>query len=285
MKLLREPLLHFAILGAAVFAASTLLDRHADGAPRRIVVTRAQIAQLAADFARFHRHAPSPQEQQGLIRDYIHEEVSYREAVALGLDREDPVIRQRLRQKMEFVFDDVAALAEPTDGQLDAYLKQHPDAFRVETRVTFEQIYLDPQRRSAHLAHDAVDLLAQLNGGQVDAARLGDSFLLEHRFDSIPSSEVAKLFGESFASALDQLPLGRWEGPIQSGYGTHLVLVRERTPGGVWALSEIHDAVRREWINAERQKTNDKLYTGLLTRYSVTVEQPSPELAASSGDL
>ncbi len=283
MKLLREPLVHFLVLGAAVFAASSLLDRGAASEPRRVVITQGQIEQLAADFARFHRRPPSPEEQQELIRDCIHEEVSYREAVALGLDRDDPVIRQRLRQKMEFLFDDVAALAEPTDAQLDAYLTQHPDAFRIQSRVTFDQIYLDPQRRSATLSRDAAKLLTQLNQGAADASTLGDPFLLDHRFAATPSSEVATLFGEGFASALGQLPVGRWQGPIQSGYGPHLVLVRKRTPGGVSALSEVRDAVRREWMSAKRQKTRDTFYAGLLARYFITVEQqPRPELAAAA---
>lgn len=273
MKMLREPLVHFVVLGAAVFAVATLVDRRAAGAPDQIVVTRDQVERLAADFARFHRRPPSPEEQRGLIRDYLHEEVSYREAVALGLDRDDPVIRHRLRQKVEFLFDDVGGLAEPTDQQLETYLQQHPDAFRSAPRVTFEQIYLDPQRRTATLATDAVALLVELNRGTVDAATRGDPFLLDHRFEAVPSSEVVALFGDSFASALERAPLGRWQGPIQSGYGPHLVRVGARTPAGVPPLSEIRDAVRREWMNAARQETRAKLHAGLLARYSVTVQE------------
>jgi hypothetical protein len=280
-RLLRDPLLSFLVLGAAVFAASSLLDRSVPDTPGRIVVTKERIAQLVADFTRFHRRPPSADEQQGLIHDYLREEASYREAVALGLDRDDPIIRHRLRQKVEFVFDDVAALAEPTEAQLAAHLERHPDAFRIDPHVTFEQVYLDPRRRAADLARVASDLLGQLNHGTADAATAGDSFLLDHRFAAMPSSEVAKLFGADFASTLQQLPLGRWQGPVQSGYGPHLVLVRERTAGGVPALSEVRDAVRREWRNAERQTTKDRLYAGLLARYSVTVEQSNSEHAAA----
>jgi hypothetical protein len=273
MKLLREPFLHFVWLGAAVFALSALMDRRAAGSPNQIVVTRDQTERLAADFARLHRRPPSPEEQRGLIRDYLHEEVSYREAVALGLDRDDPVIRNRLRQKVEFLFDDVGDLAEPTDQQLEAYLQQHPDAFRSAPRITFEQIYLDPHRRTATLATDAVALLAELNRGAVDAATRGDPFLLDHRFEAVSSSEVSALFGDGFAHALERAPLGRWQGPIQSGYGPHLVRVGARTPAGVPPVTEIRDAVRREWMNAARQETRAKLYDDLLARYSVTVQE------------
>ncbi len=287
MKLLREPLVHFLLLGAGLFVVSGLVGRRTGDDPGQIVVTRGQIEHLATGFGRFHRRPPSPDEVEGLIRDHVREEVACREAVALGLDREDPIIRQRLRQKMEFIFDDVAAMAEPTDEQLRGYLEEHPDAFRTERRFTFSQVYLDPQRRSEGLARDTAQLLAKLHqaGARGDVATLGDSLLLEHRFEEVPASEVARLFGEGFAAKLDELTPGEWQGPIQSGYGVHLVSVSKRTDGRVPALEEVRDAVRREWSNAQRQKANEQLYAGLLRRYTVTVEQPEPtddgkELAA-----
>ena len=272
MTLVRDPVLHFVVLGAAVFAVAAHVDRHAADEPDRIVVTRARIEQLAADFAAVHRRPPSPDERRGLIREYLHEEVSYREAVALGLDRDDPVIRHRLRQKVEFVFDDVGALTEPTDAQLEGYREQHADAFRREVHVAFEHVYLDPQRRSTSLAGDAAVLLAQLRRRALAPTALGDPFLLEHRFDATAASDIAALFGERFASALQQLPLGRWHGPIESGYGAHLVYVRARTPAGHPPLDDIRDAVRREWLHAQRQTAREKLYAGLLARYAVTVD-------------
>lgn len=273
MNLLREPLVHFVAFGAAVFALATLVDRPAAGAPNQIVVTREQVERLTADFTRFNRRPPSPEEQQGLIREYLHEEVAYREALALGLDRDDPVIRHRLRQKVEFLFDDVGGLAEPTDPQLETYLRQHPGAFRHAASVSFEQIYLDPQRRGATLAADAAALRDGLNRGTIDALTHGDPFVLDDRFEGVPASEIAALFGESFATALEEAPLGRWQGPIQSGYGPHLVRVGARTPADVPPLAEIREAVRREWMNTARQETRAKLQASLLARYSVTVEE------------
>jgi hypothetical protein len=272
MRLLREPLVHFLVLGAAVFAVVTLVGRRATDAPDQIVVTRGQVERLAADFARFHRRPPSPEEHQGLIRDYLHEEVSYREALAMGLDRDDPVIRNRLREKMEFIFDDVGDLAEPTDQQLETYLQQHPEMFRSAPRMTFDQIYLDPHRRAAALASDATALLVELNRGTVNAAERGDPFLLPPTFAAISSTEVVALFGDSFASALERASLGGWQGPIPSGYGQHLVRVRARTPAGAPPLVEIRDAVRGEWLNSARQATRAKLYAAILARYSVTIE-------------
>jgi hypothetical protein len=278
VKLLREPLLHFLLLGAGLFVAFGLAHRRTGPRPGNIVVTQGQIEQLAAGFTRFHRRPPSPDELEGLIRDHVREEVYYREALALGLDRDDANIRRRLRQKMEFISDDVAAMAEPTDEQLRAHLAAHPDAFRIEPRFTFEVVYLDPQRRSESLARDAAHLLARLNqaGARADGSTVGDPFLLDHEFEEVASSEVATLFGERFAAKLGELAPRRWEGPIESGYGAHLVCVRERTEGRVPALDEVRDAVRREWANVQRQKASEQFYAGLLARYAVTIEQPAP---------
>jgi hypothetical protein len=210
-----------------------------------------------------------------LIRDWVREEAYYREALALGLDRDDAIIRQRLRQKMEFVSSDVAAAAEPTDDDLQRYLDAHPDAFRLERRYTFSQVYLNPERRRDALARDTTATLAELRRRGDAAAGLGDSFLLDHDFTGLPASEVAKLFGEQFATALGTLDTGEWQGPVESGYGVHLVLVRERTDGRIPALAEVRDAVHREWANVRRVEANEAFARQILERYVVTIERPT----------
>ncbi len=286
-KFLREPLVHFLLLGAGLFVAFGLEGERTGGEPGEILATRGQIESLALGFARTWQRPPTDRELEGLIQDYIREEVYYREAMALGLDKDDIVIRRRLRQKMEFVTDDVAAQAEPTEEELSAYLKAHPEAFRVERRFTFSQVYLNPDRHGQHLARDAERLLAKLNeaGAKADVSALGDPFLLNHTFEAVPGSEVAKQFGAAFAGELGALSPGQWQGPVQSGYGVHLVFVGQRTGGRVPALEEVREAVRREWANAERLEANEKFYQRLLKRYTVTIERPQPpdKLAAESG--
>jgi hypothetical protein len=274
---LREPLVHFLAIGAGLFLLSGLVGDPSGLQSGRIVVTPAQVQHLAAGFTRVWQRPPTQGELDGLIEDHIREEVYYREALAMGLDREDTIIRRRLRQKMEFVTDDVAAQAEPTDEQLRAYLKEHPDAFRIERRFTFSQVYLNPGRHGEHLARDTAQLLAQLNqaGGKADVSALGDSFLLEHTFEAAPASEIAKQFGEKFGAKLGELAPGQWQGPVESGYGVHLVFVSKRTEGRVPALEEVRDAVRREWTNARRLEVNEKFYQELLKRYTVVVERPN----------
>jgi hypothetical protein len=217
-----------------------------------------------------------------LIRDYIREEVYYREAVALGLDRDDTVIRRRLRQKLEFLSEDIAALAEPTQAELEAFLQSQPERFRAEPRLTFRQVYLDPQRHGDRLAADAQALLGRLRraGAQADVSALGDSLLLASHFESVSSSEITTQFGEEFARAIDSLVPGEWSGPVQSGYGVHLVLVSARTEGRLPELEEVRDAVRREWANTQREKANEAFYQRLLARYTVTIEQPKAADAA-----
>lgn len=277
-KILCEPLVHFMLLGAILFLLYGMVGRRAGPAPEQIVVTEGRIEQLEAGFTKAWHRPPSSEELDGLIRDYVRSEVSCREAVALGLDRDDAVIRNRLRLKLEFVSEDIAALAEPTDEQLKQYLREHVEAFRPEPRFSFVQVYLNPQRRLSNLSRDATAMLSQLNqtGANADVSELGDSFLLDHTFEAAPLSEVGKLFGEKFAAQLRELEPGQWHGMVQSTYGAHLVFISRRLDGQLPALNEVHEAVRRTWLEARRQKTIDDFYSGLLKRYSVTIEKPQP---------
>jgi len=278
-KLLREQLVHFLILGAILLFASNLLNNRTSGDTKKIVITAGQIEHLEYGFARVHQRPPDPDELKGLIRDYLREEVYYREAFALGLDRDDVPIRQRLRQKMEFISEDVAAQAEPTEAQLRSYLNDHPDKFRVERHFTFSQIYLDPARHGQRLNADAQRMLAQLNKPGTEAnvsTTMGDPFLLEPRSQDVSASDVARDFGDEFATALGELSVGKWQGPVKSGLGMHLVYVSTRTYGRLPQLDEVREAVRREWANDYRLEANEKFYEGLLKRYTVTVELPQP---------
>lgn len=276
-KILREPLLHFLLLGAAIFAGYGLLSKGSRDEPGKIVISEGQIAAMADGFARTWRRPPTQKEIDGLIYDRVEEEVYCREAMALGLDKDDTIIRRRLRQKMDFITDDVAALAEPSDDELSAFLKTHPDAFRVQRQFTFSQVYLNPERHRENLGRDTVELLARLRraGENADLSELGDSFLLEHKFESLAASEVVKQFGDKFAARLNELSPGQWEGPIESGYGVHLIRVSKRTEGRVPELAEVRDAVRREWANTRRLESNEKFFAELLKRYVVTIERPS----------
>ena len=273
----REPLVHFLLMGAVLFIAYGLVSKPgSDDRLGKITVTQGQIENLVSGFAKAWQRPPTSEELAGLVRDLVREEVYCREAMALGLDKDDTVIRRRLRQKMEFISDDIAAMPEPTEADLNAYLQAHTDRFRAEQTFTFSQVYLDPEKHGENLARDISALLERLNraGGQAEVSALGDSFLMERNFTAALASEVAKQFGEKFAAKLGELSSGKWEGPVESGYGAHLVFVSERTEGRVPELAEVRDDVRREWANAQRLELNEKFYQELLKRYSVTIESP-----------
>jgi len=276
MKLPRDPSLHFLLLGAVVFVAYGLLGKSTAEESDRIVISRRQIENLSAGFTRIHDRNPSPDEQEGLIRDYLREEIYYREAVALGLDRDDAVIRQRLRQKMEFVSDHLGAMAEPSEDELRAFFTAHRESFRVGPTITFTHVYLDPARRRDTLAHDAGTLLAHLTHDDATDLRdgIGDPFVLATRFAAQSIAEIAALFGDRFAAELRGSPTGQWQGPIESAYGVHLVFVNDRTQGHVPALEQVRDAVRDQWTNRQRQQANDQLYASLLQSYAITIEKP-----------
>ncbi|MGB8785313.1 MAG: peptidyl-prolyl cis-trans isomerase [Terriglobales bacterium] len=287
-RILREPLLHFLLLGAVIFAAYSLVSKHTSSEPGKIVVTQGQLASMWEGFVRTRQREPNQEEWEGLIRQRVREEVYYREALALGLDKDDTIIRRRLQQKMEFVSDDVSAQTQPTDAELNAYLQANPDSFRTADKFTFRQVFLNADKRGKNLKSDAAQLLAQLNpvGGKADISQLGDAIMLEHQYDALPASEIANLFGEKFVKTLGGLPLAQWQGPVESAYGVHLVFVSERAGGRLPALADVHDAVRREWEEAGRLEAKDKFYRELLKQYRVTIERPEPEakkIAVNSG--
>lgn len=233
------------------------------------------MANVADRFARTWRRPPTERELQGLIEDEIRDEVFYREGRAAGLDRDDFLIRRRVRQKMEFLAEDMAA-ADATEEQLAAYLESNPERFRTDDRLTFHHVFLSARRRGSALDGDARKIAATLVGtnGTAEAAVIGDPFLLGETFRQ-PQRDIARTFGEGFATQLAAVEAGRWQGPISSGFGAHFVFIDERTQGAVPPLSTIRDAVQREWLNARRVEAESKFYRALRDRCEIVVEKPS----------
>jgi PPIC-type PPIASE domain len=282
MKFIREPLFHFLLLGAAIFAVYGLATRHRTDKPGEIVVTQGTLENLVTGFTRTWQRPPTEEELQGLVRDYIREEAAYREALALGLDRNDMIVRRRLRQKLEFLSDELATRTEPGDAELQSFLQTHTWLFQSEPLFSFRQIYFNPQMHGGNLHHDMARTLEDLKraGSRANTADLGDSFLLERSFEKLSLSDVKKTFGEQFASAVAALPLGVWQGPIESGYGTHLVFVTQRSEGRLPALDEVRDQVRREWLDAKRAEATERFYQAILSRYKVKIEPPEEKKLA-----
>ena len=270
--LLKEPLFQFLVLGAALFGLFHFVGKTKTDAPEKIVVSSARINNLADGFARTWRRPPGKEELQGLVDDYIRDEVFYREGRAAGLDRDDVIIRRRVRQKMEFFAED-ASVPEPSEAELAAYLAANPERFKTEDRLTFHQVFLSATRRGAAIDRDSQQVSNALADTAVDTTAIGDSFLLGEEFQTVSLSELAGIFGDVFAKRMSVIEQGRWQGPVPSSFGQHFVYISERIPGSLPALDAVRDAVRREWSNARRLEAEQKLYGSLRERYEIVVEQ------------
>ncbi len=280
---LREPLLHFLVVGLALFALYRALNPAAMESPREIVVTQARVQAQAENFARTWSRQPTPEELRGLVNDYVAEEVYYREAMAMGLDRDDIVIRRRLRQKMEFISADVAAAATPTDAQLAEYLAKHLDDFRRLPTFTFQQVYFDSTRRGAAAATEATQVLGRLQAG-ANAGDFGDSTLLPPAMEGGSVRDIENTFGSEFAATVAAAPVGQWSGPVKSTFGTHLLRVDASTPGELPSLAEVRAEVSRAWESEQRRLVNDRLLESLRSRYEVRIEgmDAAPQLSGTA---
>jgi hypothetical protein len=271
----REPLVHFLAIGAGFFLLWHFLGDGRTAQPERILITPGQVERLAQQWSKTHLRPPTAEELAGLVEQEIDEEVLYREAVAMGLDRDDLVIRRRLAVKMDFLTDDVAAVATPTDEQLQTFLGQHPDKFNIESLTTFAQVYINRSQRGEGAPAEAERVLVLLQDmARSDWQTLGDPLPLPSEYEAAPAADIARLFGREFPMKLSALPIGRWSGPVESGYGLHLVLVRERTAGRLPPLQEVRDAVLQAWRAAQQRELSARLRGQRRARYSVTVEWP-----------
>lgn len=288
-KLLNEPLLHFLLLGGALFLLFGLRgmpDRFpggAAGAPSpSILVTQNDLDQLRARFVKTWQRPPTEDEVQSLLDEFIRDEILYREAQAAGLDRDDSVVKRRLRMKMEFIFEDIAAIGEPSEADLQAFFQQHREKYRIEPQCAFRHVYVDADMRKEDAMAYADQTLARLRQG-ADPAAAGDPFVLGATVERSPLTEIGRQFGEGFAKTLPGLQEGQWEGPIQSGFGLHLVQITERRDARLPDLAEVGGSLRTDWATARQQELKNAAYAKMRERYTVEIERPRvPPTAAGS---
>jgi hypothetical protein len=237
---------------------------------------------MAETFRLIWQRPPTEPELEGLVADYVREEVLVREAVRLGLDQDDPVVRRRLRTRMDVFVDDTAPVAPPNDAQLQAYVDTHPDAFRLDARVSFTQVYLSPARHGAGIEEAARRLKGELERArpETDVGALGDRSMLDSQFDAASERDVTRIFGDAFAKALADAPLDQWSGPVRSGYGVHIVKVHERIPGRPARLEEVREAAQREWLSEETARARESAYQALLRQAKVNIEPGTLETGA-----
>jgi len=273
-QLLGEPMLHFLLIGIALFGAYRWVSpRDSDG--RRIVITQGVINDLVTQHVAARGREPSPTELNHLIESYVRDEILYREGVRLGLERDDIVVKRRVRQKIEMITEEDASTRAPSDADLSAYLTANPARFVQPAVLTFEQIFIGEATSGPGVVHAMALTLEALRKG-ADAAELGKPTLLPHQMTQTPADVVARDFGGSFAAALEKAPVGQWVGPIESSFGAHYVRVSDRTPAVAPQLATVRDHVVREWENDRRQRARNDAYTKMRGEYIVSIESEPP---------
>jgi hypothetical protein len=272
--LLREPLLHFLVGGGLLFALYTMVVDDPAYAPDRIVVDQARIANLSAAFERIWMRPPSKVELDGLIGEFVNEEILYREALALGFDRDDSVIRRRMRQKMEFLHADLAELETPSEADLAAFLSANRERFRQKARISFQQVYIDPKSDPTNPHDRASQLLELLQAGGLEIGDAGDLTLLPTTMEMVSASQVAGVFGSGFAEDMLGLSGDDWIGPVASTFGLHLVRFGARTPARDPELSEVREQVVRDYEMLARTKANQQFLEKLREQYEIEIRRP-----------
>lgn len=279
LRLLKEPLLHFVLAGAAIyllygwFGQSESDESLAE--QNTIVVTEGEINWLAEMWQKKWNRPPSEFEMLGLVRDHLRETVLYREAVAMGLDKDDVIIRRRMAQKLEFLAEDLITPEMPTEEKLQAFFKENADRYQPPPLLTFTHVFLDPDKRGDDTLTDAEKLKAELIANAIvpdEATDLGDRFMLQAYYPERTEADIAKLFGGEFARPLMELEPKKWHGPILSGYGTHLVYVQARLDAPPPTFEQVAARVQEDLVNEEREKLNQEYIDSLLARYEVVIE-------------
>ncbi len=269
-RIAKEPLLHFLLLGAALFFVFSWLNRDDGDARDVIVVDEARLKHLASRFERTWQRQPTEEEFNALVESWIRDEILYREGVSMGLDIDDPIVRRRVAQKVD-VFAETLAPYSASDEQLEEWLEQNRPRYRVRPSYSFRQVFFDAERHGERL--DAVIGAAGRRLGADPNAVAGDATMLPSREASVDATQIARTFGTEFAAALDAATPGEWYGPIRSGFGWHLVLIEARTEGRDPDLSEVRAAVERDYLADRIAATKDAFYEEVRKTYTVRIER------------
>lgn len=287
-RLLSEPLLHFVLIGAALFGLYALVPGGPPATPaaKEIRLSLPELNQLIVLFQAQWKRPPTPQELQQLVENKVQQEVLYREALAMGLDKDDEIVKRRMAQKMQFLAEDVAAAREPSRDELQRWFESRPALFAQPPRLGLRHLYFSTDRRGARARDDALAALARLAGQPQDtalAASLADPFMFQDHYRDRTPEFLAKEFGPGFARAVSTLAPGAWSGPVQSGFGWHLVYVDTVVPGRVPAFEEIEAEVQQAWLAEQKAQASSKAYQDLRAKYRVLLPVPKDEAAAAAG--
>jgi hypothetical protein len=286
-RLLREPLVHFLLVGAMVFGIYSFMQagRTGPASPKEIRLSLDELTQLALLFQAQWRREPTAAEFGQLVENKVQGEILYREALAMGLDTDDEIVKRRMAQKMQFLAEDVATMREPAAAELRAWYEKNRAAFAQPARLSFRHLYFSPDRRGVNARDDAVKALAKLAGEAQDSklsASLADPFMFQEYYRERSPEYLGKEFGPSFALAVDKLPAGSWQGPIESGLGWHLVFIDTVMAGRTPEFEEIEPDVKSAWLGEQKALAWEKAYRDIRAKYTVLLPAPPEGTSAPS---
>jgi peptidyl-prolyl cis-trans isomerase C len=287
---LREPLLHFLLIGLVVFVVYRALNPVAVQQENRsrIELTDDDLRQLELAWMAQWRRPPTPEEVRRLVESKVREEILYREALALGLEQNDTIVKRRMVQKMDFLAEDLSALREPNREELMAWFENNPQRFTIAGRVSFRHLYFAFDKRGEGVRKAAAGVLARLADQPADspgATTLADPFMFQDYYGDRSPEQVANVFGAKFARSLFQLQPGSWHGPIESGFGWHLVWVESMAPARVPAFEEVEPEVRSAWVAEQRAEIKRQAFEAMRARYEVVLSNASATNAAGGGTV
>ena len=271
--LLHEPLFHFLLIGMGIFILFSQINTSDDENNQQIIITKAKIDTLANAFFKAKGRPPTAEEMKKQLEYDIREQVLYREAMAMELDKDDMIIRRRLAQKMKYLFNDLSVVNKPNEAELKKFLSEHPSKFIKPATISFSQVYLDPKEHGTNLAEDAKDLLEELRTTTVkDTISFGDRSLLPYDFSNERKSNIISMFGKAFTEQAFISVTNAWAGPFASAYGIHLIYIHKRTEARLPPLSEMRERVEREWIRFKQDQANEIFYQSLYQHYEIIVD-------------
>lgn len=271
----REPLIHFFILGLAVFGLHAALDRKPEATvndPYLVEVSSADIEWMRTIFKKRMGRGPTVQDLRGQVSQLIREQILSREAVAMGIDEGDIVVRRRLAQKMEFLFKDLSAMTEPTEDDLRKYYFENRRKYEASPQVTFTQVYFSVENRGVEGAKQAAQALIKEDGDPYRVPALGDASILSPGCRQCSEIEIRNRFGTDFAEAVKNLKPGLWNGPVKSAYGFHAIYIHERQDTKLAKFRDIIDRIKNDWVSAKREEYTRRVYGEIRSRYRVLVE-------------
>ncbi len=284
---LREPLLHFLLIGLVLFGLYAYIDRGRSGtpSPSQIVLSLDELATMETYFESQWHRPPTPQEFQAMAEDKIKEEVLYREGLVMGLDKGDTIVKRRMAQKVQFLAEDIATAHEPPTTELKAWFEKNTDKFALPSRYSFRHVYFSPDKRATNTRDDAAQALARIAGQPENSTlstSVADRFMFQDYYSDRTPSAIAKEFGPQFAVALEKVQPGSWQGPIESGFGWHLVFVNSVIPGRLPAFEEVESEVKTAWLGEQKAQAREKAYQSLRSKYTVLLPAPPDKQTASA---